>query len=115
MGGQMIVRVMLIFLALTFVISNTSAQSVALGLLEDVPGVYAGEPHFSGVRIAFQKKGSDWEAFPSDYPDQNCLKRISSEYPREVNWTIAFDGRNLGQVSGRTPKEFDFYSHVGLQ
>ena len=92
-----------------------SAQNLDLGVLEDVPGAYAGQPNQHSVRVLFQKNGSDWEAFPNNCPDQGCLKTISSKYPREVTWTVVLDGRDLGQVTGRTPKEFEFYSHVGLQ
>lgn len=95
--------------------AKASGQSIVLGVLEDVPGVYVGEPNSPAVRAVFQKNGTDWQAFPSNCPDQDCLRTISSRYPREVVWTIAFDGRNLGHVTGRTPKEFKFYSHIGLQ
>jgi hypothetical protein len=84
-------------------------------MLEDVPGAYAGEPNSHGVRVLFQKNATDWDAFPNNCPDQGCLKTISSKYPSEVTWTIVLDGRDLGQVTGRTPKEFELYSHVGLQ
>jgi hypothetical protein len=43
------------------------------------------------------------------------LKTIPGKYPRQVNWTIAFDGRGLGKVTGRTPEAFDSYSSVGQQ
>jgi hypothetical protein len=90
-------------------------QRVVLGVLEDVPGSYAGEPNSRRVRVLFQKDGDRWEAFPSECPDEACLKSVSSKYPGEITWTIAFDGRDLGRVTGRTPKEFDLYSHIGLQ
>lgn len=32
-----------------------------------------------------------------------------------MTWTVTIDGRNLGRITGKTPKEFKFYSHVGLQ
>ncbi len=44
-----------------------------------------------------------------------CLERIAAQYPPEVVWTIAFDGRKLGEVTAWTPKEFSLYSHIGLQ
>ena len=80
---------------------------VILGVLEDHPGVYAGEPNFWRVRVLFEKKGSEWKAFPSpdSCTDLPCLKALTKSYPREVNWTIAFDGRNLGQVTTRTLPE----------
>jgi hypothetical protein len=104
-----------IFLALISTAVTATGQGVILGILEDVPGVYAGEPSSRQVRVVFRKVGKEWEAFPSNCPDQSCLKTISSKYPDEVVWTISFEGRSLGQVTGRTPKEFNYYSHVGLQ
>lgn len=92
-----------------------SAQTTYLGILEDVPGVYAGEPNHRAIRVVFQKKGNAWQALPSRCPDQICLKTISSSYPPEVRWTVTFDGRDLGQVTARTPDEFEFYSRVGQQ
>jgi hypothetical protein len=108
-------RSILMLLALTSPCVQAAGQGVILGVLEDVPGVYAGEPNSPQVRVVFRKVGKEWEAFPSNCPDQSCLKTISSQYPNEVVWTISFDGRNLGQVMGQTPKEFGYYSHVGLQ
>ncbi len=107
--------VMLIFLALSFSAARGAGQKTVLGVLEDVPGVHAGQPNSHGVRVAFQKNGKNWQAFPSECAHQGCLKTVSAQYPREVVWTIVFDGRSLGQVVGKTPEEFRFYSHVGLQ
>jgi len=91
------------------------SQPVLVGVLEDSPGNYAGDPHYRDVRIAFRRAGDHWEAFPSRCPDEDCLKSISSKFPAEVQWTIALDGRNLGQLTARTPRTFDFYSAVGQQ
>src|SRR5579859_3046349 len=95
--------------------AGASQPTVVLGVLEDVIGDYADQPNSRCVRVVFHKDGSEWKAFPSDCPDQDCLQRVVSEYPREVNWTIAFDGRNLGQITSAGSKPFDFYSRVGLQ
>ncbi|MCU1305676.1 MAG: hypothetical protein JWN45_371 [Acidobacteriaceae bacterium] len=108
-------RIILIILGLTTVVSTMSGQKTLLGVLEDVPGNYAGEGDRRGVRVLFSKEGNDWQSFPSNCPDQNCLETISSQYPRQVTWTISFDGRSLGHVTGRTPADFKKYSHVGLQ
>ena len=59
-----------------------------------------------------RRKASNGGAFPSDCMDKPC---VSSKYPREVTWTVGFDGKKLGQVSGRTQQEFGYYSEVGLQ
>ena len=96
-------------------VANPPSQRIVLGVLEDVPGKYQGESDSRRVRVVFEKTGDSWKAFPSACPDQDCLKTIASEYPAEVTWTIALDGKNLGKVSARTPTKFDFYSDVGLQ
>jgi hypothetical protein len=111
----MIVRTMLIVLAFVAIAPKAVAQKPVLGVLEDVPGVYFGEPNVRMVRTVFRKNGRDWSAFRSDCPNQACLKAIASVFPRTVTWNIGFDGRALGQITGRTPNEFKFYAHVGLQ
>ena len=111
----MFVRAMLLILVFMSLCTGVWAQNSFLGVLEELPGVYSGEQNFRGVRVAFQKNNHHWQALPSKCPDQNCLRTISSKYPLETNWTISFDGKKLGQIAGRTPKEFKFYSHVGLQ
>jgi len=111
----MTVRLTIILLIIGAAVANAEAQTSTLGVLEDVPGVYFGEPNFRSVRIVFQTDGNSWRAFRSDCPDQNCLKTITSEYPSDVTWNVTFNGRNLGQITGHTPKEFKFYAHVGQQ
>jgi hypothetical protein len=106
---------LLLLHALTFSAKKVEGQTTVLGVLEEVPGVYAGEASSLRVRLAFRRDPHGWVAFKSDCPNQQCLKTISSEYPREINWTISLDGKKLGEVTGRTPSEFKFYAHVGLQ
>lgn len=96
-------------------LATASGQNTTLGVLEDVPGVYAGEQNSPGVRVVFYKQGTAWEPFPSNCPDQNCLKGLPSRYPSEVAWTIGFNGGTLGHLTAQTPEKFAFYSHVGLQ
>jgi hypothetical protein len=91
------------------------AQQPILGVMEENPGVYAGEPNSYGVRICFKKNRDDWKAYPSDCQNQSCLKKVPAEYPRLIQWTISFDGKLVGQLTGETPDEFLFYSRVGLQ
>ncbi|HTC95400.1 MAG TPA: hypothetical protein VK699_18280 [Terriglobales bacterium] len=110
-------RAMAAAMVLMFYLAAAGAQppTAVLGVLEEVVGEYADQPNSRGVRVVFHKDGSEWEAFPSDCPDQDCLQRIASEYPPEVNWTIAFDGKNLGQITSGSSKSFDSYSRIGLQ
>jgi hypothetical protein len=91
------------------------AQPILIGILEDNPGHYSGDPHYRDVRVVFRRDGTGWGAFPSNCPDQRCLKNISTKFPAQVNWTVSFDGRQVGHVVGRTPLSFDFYSTVGQQ
>src|SRR6267378_2661115 len=100
---RMFTRAMFIFLALTSAAAKGHGQDIVLGVLEDVSGVYAGEPNSHRVRVTFQKTGNDWQAFPSKCPDLACLKTLFSQYPREIVWTVTFDGRILGQVTAQTP------------
>lgn len=90
-------------------------QPLFTGVLEDNPGRVAGESHYHAVRAAFYRDGERWKAFPTDCSDVGCLRTITTKYPRQVNWTIAFDGRELGNVTSRTPESFDSYSSVGQQ
>jgi len=94
---------------------SSTGQNIVLGVLEDHAGVYVGDPYFRAVRIVFKKSGPDWQLFLDDCPDQNCLKKTASGYPADMTWTIAFDGKNLGQITSRTPKEFENYSRVGQE
>ena len=89
--------------------------SLKIGVLEDFPGHYAGQSNFRGVRVVFQKKGRKWQAYPSDCRDRECLNKIGSKYPKSVTWNIGLSGKRLGEVTGQTPKEFEFYADVGLQ
>jgi hypothetical protein len=111
-------------LAITFFAALVSALSFAasgqmqprlLGILEDNPGHYAGNLHYRDVRVVFRKEGTRWFAFPSNCPDQDCLKTIAAKFPAQVNWTISFDGKQVGQVISKAPPTFDFYATVGQQ
>jgi hypothetical protein len=105
----------LALLIFSAVFAQCQSKQILLGVLEDLPGHYAGDPNFRAVRVIFQKRGGVWEALPTHCSGQSCLKTLSSEYPREVTWTICFDGNNLGQVTARTQQAFRYYSEVGLQ
>jgi len=111
------IRMLVMVVALAHCLTSAGApqSKIILGVLEDHVGEYIDQPDFRGVRVVFQKDGTDWKAFPSDCADQDCLRRIVSEYPGEVTWTIAFDGRNLGQITSRALTSHDFYSQIGLQ
>lgn len=105
----------LLLLAIIIPWVKSSAQNTILGVLEENRGHYFGDPNFRTVRVVFEKKGDEWQAFRSNCDDQACLKAVTSSYPSEVKWTIAFDGKNVGEVVSRTPSDFLWYGDVGQQ
>jgi hypothetical protein len=113
--GGMLFRVTASLAILASMISSAAAQTTVVGVLEDVPGTYVLEHDRRAVRVVFEKDGHEWRAFPSNCPDDRCLSTVSSEFPHEILWNVGFDGKKLGQITARTPREFRFYSDVGLQ
>jgi hypothetical protein len=105
----------LLLLAVAIASVRASAQNTILGVLEENEGHYFGDPNYRTVRVVFEKKGNEWQAFRSDCDDPACLKAVTSSYPSEVKWTIAFDGKNVGEVVSRTPSDFLWYSDIGQQ
>lgn len=82
-----------------------------LGVLEDTPGHYAGDPHYHSVRVVFTKRASDWIPYPVDCLNPECQKT----YPKQVNWAVSFDGQRVGTLTSELPNEFEFYSTVGQE
>ena len=99
----------LLLLAVTIPLVRASAQNTILGILEENPGHYFGDPNYRTVRVVFEKKGNEWQAFQSD------CDAVTSSYPSEVTWTIVFAGKNVGEVVSRTPRDFRWCSGVGQQ
>ena len=94
---------------------RTHQPKVILGVLENLPGAYAGDSDFRAVRAVFYKSGDEWRAFPPltmSYPQPLIPP---SSYPKVMTWTIAFDGKDLGRITSQTPAEYKFYSSVGLE
>jgi len=89
--------------------------NVILGVLEDTPGDAFGQPNVRDVRVIFKKIGDRWQPYQADCRDQECLGKAPAGFPQEVTWTIAFDGRNLGQITSRAPGKFTMYSRIGQQ
>jgi hypothetical protein len=95
--------------------ASGQVQPRLVGILEDNPGLYAGDPCYRDVRVVFRKEGTAWFAFPNNCPDQNCLKTIAAKFPAQVNWTVSFNGKQVGHVVSNRPPSFDFYSTIGQQ
>ncbi len=90
-------------------------KDVLVGVLEDNPGNFVADANYRDVRVIFHFTGNKWEAFPSSCSDEDCLRSITAKFPKQVNWTIAFEARELGHVEARTPEQFDSYSSIGQQ
>jgi hypothetical protein len=109
------------FLAVVF---STTAQkrvpspapepAVILGVLEDLPAE-TGEPDLRVVRAVFQKLGDEWVPYPAQAQSYRDLQSLPDSYPRQITWTILFNGRNLGTVTAETPSFFRSNSQVGIE
>ena len=86
--------------------SPARGQTTILGILEEQTGTYAGDSNHRIVRVVFEKKGDEWQAFQSDCPDHDCGNAFAITYPNQITWTIAFDGKNLGQVTSGAPEGY---------
>jgi hypothetical protein len=122
-GQKLLIRVsLLLFFAVSSArataqqatISDAHQVKVILGVLEDVPGKYSGEADFGAVRTVFEKVGDDWQAFRTRTESYHDLETLPMSYPKAMTWTVAFDGRNLGEITSQTPPHFRFYSEIGV-
>lgn len=94
--------------------SAMCAEDVVLGVLEDVPGVYAGDSNNFKVRALFLRKTQSWIAYKSHCDDPSCLSAATAQYPKEMKWFIGFNGQVLGEVKTQAPRDFGFYARIGL-
>ena len=105
----------LVFLVITTASVTCVAQNIVLGVLEENGGHYAGEPNYRTVRVVFEKRNGEWQPFPSECDSPLCLKKLASSYPERINWTIAFDGKKVGQLVTQRPDGYLWYGDVGQQ
>lgn len=110
-----LIRAVLVLLAIENSFAAPPDQATLLGILEEHPGHYSGEPNYRAVRVVFEKKAGEWQAFPNDCQDEECLRISTQSYPAKVRWTISLDGKRVGQVTSQTPSDFKWYSDVGQQ
>jgi len=100
--------------------TTTPEQNVILGILEENanPMAYPDGIHKNysrEIRVVFQKDGPEWKAFPAQANTQEALAAFISSYPAEVNWTIVFNRKSLGQLTSKTQQSWKYYSNVGFQ
>lgn len=51
----------------------------------------------------------------SDFETPDALVQADRYYPATVNWTVVFDGRQLGTITSRSPGQLHWYGDVGTQ
>lgn len=78
MGIRSVTVIMLIALCKC---ASAYAEEVMLGVLEEVPGVYAGESNRIEVRALFRHDKNGWKAFKSECANQACLMTATAQYP----------------------------------
>jgi hypothetical protein len=89
---------------------------IFVGVLEDVePGNLSPAMFSVHVRVAFQKKGAAWIPLKSDFGTPEALAQAGRYYPASVNWTVVFDGKQIGTITSRNPGPLDAYGDVGTQ
>jgi hypothetical protein len=84
-----------------------AAGPVYLGVLEPPPP----ELHKFYVRVAFQFRDGQWEPMP----DVDVRTEAPAGYPARVSWTVAFDGRSLGEVKTVIRGKAARYEELGMQ
>ncbi len=95
--------------------ANVRRTNVILGVLEDYPGKSPNQSDIQFVRVVFEKNAGDWHPFPTKTKSYHDLPSLTSSYPKEVTWTIAFDGRNLGRITSQPPQQYRYYSEIGME
>ncbi|HEX2327868.1 MAG TPA: hypothetical protein VHN74_04025 [Candidatus Angelobacter sp.] len=97
----------LLLLCMTRLAAQQAHSGTIVGVLEELP---AEDSERSAkvrvVQIAFEKHENDWVAISSE---------SGQDVPKEITWTIAFDGRNLGKITANTDNNASVYSPGKLQ
>jgi hypothetical protein len=89
--------------------------TIVLGVLEDHPGLRAGDANFRTVRVVFKYQDGEWQAFPFQWKNKTELEALQSTYPQEMDWIIGFDGKDLGTIRTRRSSEFATLDSIGYQ
>jgi len=68
-----------------------------------------------GLRVAFVFRDGRWSAMPHRVDNQDELAKLVAKSPSQVSWTIALQGKRLGQLSSVRPSGCSEYAHIGLE
>jgi hypothetical protein len=83
---------------------------IYVGVLEPPVDQAKGQFH---VRVAFRYHDQQWSAMP-DHDEGHSALNLAAKFPVEVSWTIALNGKKLGEVSSMRPPSYGS-SDVGLE
>jgi hypothetical protein len=89
---------------------------IFVGVIEDVePNNLS--PAMSGahVRIAFRKQGSAWIPMKSNFDTREALAQADRYFPTTVNWTVVFNGKQIGAIASKSSGQLQWYGDVGTQ
>ncbi len=106
----------LVFVLLALSLPVTAAQAASqsplyVGVLE-IAGASAQVPH---VRVAFYKDGDRWMAMNTNVHTVAELERVNKTYPPQLDWSVVFDGKKIGNIASRLPERIGFYSDIGVE
>jgi hypothetical protein len=97
------------------IIANADSP-IFIGVIEDVePGNLSPAMSSAHVRIAFHKQDSAWTPMKSDFYSPDSLAQADTYYPATVNWTVVFEGKQIGTITSRSPGQLHWYGDVGTQ
>lgn len=95
--------------------SVAETLGLMVGALEEHASATDGQPSQFKVRVLFANDGSGWKSLDPRCSDIPCLQQAPSQFPVEVNWTIAQSGEAKGSVTGIVEVEWPLYGDVGTQ
>ena len=67
--------------------------NVILGVLEDIPGEYAGDTDFRAVRAVFEKNGDRWSAFPTSAKSERDLQSLQNHTQKRLHGRLHLTAR----------------------
>lgn len=101
---------------ITLSLNAKAEQPLYVGILENIK-TFDQIPITSKihVRIAFEKKGDTWLPMKTDFNTQETLAEANRYYPKTVNWTVVFSGKQIGKLSSKDPGPYQAYGDIGTQ
>ena len=95
--------------------SVAETLGLMVGALEEHTSPTEGQPSAFKVRVLFANDGTGWKSLDPKCSDMPCLQQAPSQFPVEVNWTLAQAGAARGNVTGIVEVEWPLYADVGTQ